>query len=357
VGKARTVLCVDDNDALVDNLVEILEDAGYVVRRAASCAAALEAARAGFDVALVDVRLPDGDGTELASRLRALVPDAQVILLTGFASVDSAIAAVRAGAWAYLMKPCSTPELLLQVEQAVRQVTMLEERRELQRRAQMAEKLAAIGTMTAGLSHEIKNPLNAAALQLTVLERRLKKLPPDLQPALEQPLALVRDEIQRLNRVVEEFLQFARPRELHALPMELAPLLSRVVDLLAVEAERLGVRLERAWGELPAITGEADRLQQAVMNLVLNAIQATPRGGWVRVEASAEGERVVIAVEDSGPGVPEEMRARIFEPFFTTKEAGSGLGLPLVHAIVDQHRGAVTLERGAAGGARFVIRL
>src|SRR5262245_17045160 len=199
--RARTILCVDDNRALAENLSEILGDAGYTVRTAASCAEALERARPGFDVALVDVKLPDGDGTALAANLRAIAPDAQVIMLTGFATVESAVAAVRAGAWAYLMKPCATPELLVAVEQAVRQIENIEERSELQRRARVAEKLAAIGTMTAGLSHEIKNPLNAAALQLAVIERRIKRLSPEVQESLGGPLSLVHDEITRLNRI------------------------------------------------------------------------------------------------------------------------------------------------------------
>ncbi|HZS42137.1 MAG TPA: ATP-binding protein [Polyangia bacterium] len=357
--RSRALLLVDDNQTLTDNLREILEEAGYVVRTAASCAQALETARAGFKVALVDVRLPDGDGIELAARLREVIPDAQVILLTGFATVESAASAVRAGAWAYLMKPCATPELLLTVEQAMRHVRALEERREAAGRAQVAEKLAAVGTLTAGLSHEIRNPLNAAALQLTVLERRLKKLPADAQPPLVEPLELVQSEIQRLNAILEDFLQFARPRQLVLASVELPPLLDRVLDLLSAQAERVQVRLERSFAGAPPVAGDAGRLQQAVMNLALNAIQATPPGGFVRVEAraSADGREVELAIEDSGAGIPEPLRRRVFEPFFTTKPAGSGLGLPLVHSIIEQHGGSIVIEDGAAGGARFVLRL
>ncbi|HYG69899.1 MAG TPA: response regulator, partial [Anaeromyxobacteraceae bacterium] len=189
------LLVVDDNQSLVENLAEILEDAGYAVRGANSCAEALQAARDGFAVALVDLKLPDGDGTALAPRLKELSPDGEVVLLTGFATLESAVAAVRAGACAYLVKPCATQELLVTVEQAMRQVRLHADKRELSRRAQMAEKLAAVGTMTAGLSHEIRNPLNAAALQLSVLERRIARMPEETQPPLLEPLTLVRDEI------------------------------------------------------------------------------------------------------------------------------------------------------------------
>jgi two-component system, NtrC family, sensor histidine kinase HydH len=353
----RTILCVDDNAALADNLAEILEDAGYAVRLAATCRAAIASAAERFDIALVDVRLPDGEGTDLAVRLRQLAPDAQVIMMTGYATVETAVAAVHAGAWAFLMKPCETPALLVAVEQAVRQVRHLEEKRELARRAQVAETLAAIGTLTAGLSHEIKNPLNAMALQLTLVRRRIRKLSTELQPALEEPLSLVEHEVKRLNGILEEFLAFARPRELVAAPVDLAETLGKVVDLLAAQAERAGVTLEHHW-EIPlALVGDSGRLQQALMNLVLNAIQSTPTGGTVSVTAGRQGDDVVACIDDTGRGIPTELQQRIFDPFFTTRAEGTGLGLPLVHQTLQQHHGSIKVETSPLGGARFVVSL
>jgi signal transduction histidine kinase len=360
------ILVVDDNAGLVSNLSEILDEAGYAVRGAGSCAAALALAREGFDVALVDLKLPDGDGTALAPRLKEVSPDGEVVLLTGFATLESAVAAVRAGACAYLVKPCATQELLVTVEQAMRQVRLHGEKRELARRAQMSEKLAAVGTMTAGLSHEIRNPLNAAALQLSVLERRVQRLPRPSQPALLEPLTLVKDEIRRLDHILEDFLQFARPREYVPKSVALGPVVSKVLDLLGGEAERSRVRLERDLQDVPPVAGDEERLRQVLVNLTLNALEAVPQGGWVRVSCrleepdpdrpDAEG-MVSIAVDDSGPGVQGEVRHRIFEPFFTTKAEGSGLGLSIVHAIVTQHGGTVEVHEAPEGGARFLLRL
>jgi two-component system sensor histidine kinase HydH len=350
------VLLVDDNAALVDNLAEVLGDVGHETRRAGSCAEARTQAAAGFDLALVDLRLPDGDGIELARTLKDLAPDSEVILLTGYASTESAAAAVSAGAFAYLVKPIPPGDLLLSVDQALRKVRLTVGSRDLQRRAHQAEKLAAVGTMAAGLSHEIKNPLNAALLQLMVLERRLKKLP-NLSDDVLEPLAIVQEEIKRLASFLDEFLHYARPREIAAEPMDLARTIAQVAELLGAQATAAQLRLETRIEPVPLVRADEPRLQQALLNLVLNAIQATPAGGWVRVEARVEGDRVLVAVEDSGPGVPEEVVARIFDPFFTTKHAGTGLGLPIVHSTVAQHGGTIQYERGAAGGARFVIRL
>jgi signal transduction histidine kinase len=361
--KKPRVLVVDDNAALVENLSEILEAAGYAVRGAATCAAALPLAREGFDVALVDLRLPDGDGTALAPQLKDVQPDGEVVLLTGFATLESAVAAVRAGACAYLVKPCATQELLVTVEQAMRQVRLHAEKRDLSRRAQTAEKLAAVGTMTAGLSHEIRNPLNAAALQLTVLERRIHRLARDAQPPLLEPLTVVKDEIRRLDHILEDFLQFARPRDFVPQAVDVVAVVTRVLDLLAGEVERRGVRLERDLETVPPVAGDEERLRQVLVNLCLNSLEAVKDGGLLRIScrlgATADHPEpaVDVVVDDDGPGVPPETRDRIFEPFFTTKAKGSGLGLSIVHAIVTQHGGRLRVEDSPEGGARFVVSL
>lgn len=355
---APRILVVDDNSQLVDNVREILEDMGHGVRTASSYHEALDVSKQGFDVALVDLKLPDGEGTALAPALKATNPDSEVVLLTGYATVETAAAAVRAGAFAYLVKPCATSELLLTIEQALRQVGLRSEKRALARRAQVAEKLAAVGTMTAGLSHEIRNPLNAAALQLSVVERRVEKLhDTELRKFLLEPLGLVRDEIRRLDHILEDFLQFARPREFVAKPVALVPLVGRVLDLLQKDAERRDVTIERNFTDVPPVAGDEGRLRQVVMNLTLNALEAAGPGGTVWLTTEARDSDVELGVEDSGPGIPAEIKERMFEPFFTTKAQGSGLGLAIVNAIVTQHSGTISIESRAGGGTRFLVRL
>jgi signal transduction histidine kinase len=352
------VLVVDDNPEFLDNLLEVLDDAGYRGQGAESLASAVKAAEGGFEVALVDLRLPDGEGTDLAARLKSRSPGSAVVLLTGHATVETAAAAVRAGAFAYLIKPCGIPELLLTLEQAMRQVRLEREKKELARRAQQAERLAAAGTLTAGLSHEIRNPLNAASLQLNVLERRVKKLPGETQGPLLEPLRLVQDEIHRLERILQDFLQFARPRVVEPRPVDLTVVVDKVFGLLSGTAEHGKVKLERELAPgLPPISGDEEQLRQVLMNLVLNAMEAMPQGGLVRATARRAEEQVELVVEDSGPGIPAEERERVFEPFFTTKASGSGLGLPLVHAIITQHGGTITIGEAPGGGAQFVVRL
>lgn len=352
----KTILIVDDNSELADNLREILENVGYRVLVVGSYGEAL-AQSEEYSVALVDVRLPDGDGTVLASELKVRRPDSEIILLSGSATLESAVAAVRAGAWAYLLKPCSAESLLQTIRQAVRHVGLAEEKRALGRRTLIAEKLAAVGTLAAGLSHEIRNPLNAASLQLTLLERRIRRLVPEHSAQLLEPLDLVQHEISRLSQIVADFLQFARPREFTAVQVDLAAVVEAGLALLQAQLDEAGLRLERVITDRPQIDGDTGLLQQALINLVLNAIQATPRGGVVRVSLIDASDGIQLKIEDSGHGIPDEIRNRIFEPFFTTKDTGSGLGLPMVHSIVQQHSGAISVDDSDLGGASVTITL
>jgi two-component system, NtrC family, sensor histidine kinase HydH len=220
------------------------------------------------------------------------------------------------------------------------------------------QRMAAVGTLTAGLSHEIRNPLNAAALQLAVLERRVRRLPSNEQAEALEPLVLVRDEIRRLDHLLEDLLQYARPRELQRQPVDLGPLLDRVSQLLASDAEERGVTIALQVESELTVMGDEGRLREVIINLVLNALDASERGGEVRVGAKALGPvEVELWVEDDGPGVAPEEREKIFQPFFTTKAQGTGLGLAIVHAIVTQHRGSLRLESSARGGAAFRVRL
>src|SRR5262249_18006138 len=156
-----------------------------------------------------------------------------------------------------------------------------------------------VGTLTAGLSHEIRNPLNAAALQLAVLERRVRRLDLPVQPPLLEPLLLVRDEVRRLEQLVQDFLHFARPGQFVPHPVQIQALLQQWVALFQVEAEKKKVELCASSPALPPVAGMEVRLRQAVVNLVLNALEAVPEGGKVQVGAHSRSGEVWVVVEDS----------------------------------------------------------
>jgi PAS domain S-box-containing protein len=213
--------------------------------------------------------------------------------------------------------------------------------RGLEKRTRRAERLVSLGTLAAGLAHEIRNPLNAAKLQLALLERRLDR---GANPV--EPLALVRQELDRLAGLVQDFLSFARPTELRLLGADLRQTVTLVVDLLAPEAEERGVTLNAHVPADPvACRCDEERVKQVLLNLLRNGMDAAGQNGRVAVTVLRAGDSAVIEVSDSGAGLPEGID--IFEPFFTTKESGTGLGLPIVLRIVTDHGGEISVARTA----------
>jgi signal transduction histidine kinase len=213
---------------------------------------------------------------------------------------------------------------------------------EILRRLLRSERLAAVGTLAAGLAHEVRNPLNSASLQLTLLERRLDR---GDEPTSVLPIAqIIKSEIDRLDRLVREFLAFAQPRPLEPRPVDVAELFTGVTGLIAPEAEsvHVSIAVEVASGT-PPVLGEVERLRQVLLNLTRNAIEAmTDKGGQLRLTARRAGAEVEVGVEDDGPGFGEDLP--VFDAFFTTKSQGTGLGLAIVHRIVSDHGGTIRVE-------------
>jgi PAS domain S-box-containing protein len=220
-------------------------------------------------------------------------------------------------------------------------------------RTRRAERLAALGTMAAGFAHEIRNPLNAAHLQLSVAERRLQRPDIDLK-ATKAAVSAAAREMERLGALVQDFLQFARPQALRVERIDLRRTLESSLQRLVREAESRGVALQLQPGEAATLEADAEKLQVVVLNLVRNAIEAAGTGGRVELSVATSGPYTELVVRDDGPGVGSDLP--IFEPFFTTKEAGTGLGLAIVHRIVMDHGGQVAVQ-SVPGDTRFTVSL
>jgi signal transduction histidine kinase len=227
-----------------------------------------------------------------------------------------------------------------------------------------SQKLAALGRLMAGVAHEVKNPLNAMTIHLELLKQKLAAIrEPITVPGpsgasrnldLAKHVTIIADEIRRLDQVVVGFLKFARPDELRLEPVPLASVISEVVSMTTPEAEQRGVSIR--WDcppSLPEINADPGMLQQALLNLALNACQAMPDGGTLKISCRpAAPRRVEIDVEDTGVGIPPENLGKIFDLYYTTKEKGSGIGLSMVFRIVQLHDGDVEVQ-STPGGTRF----
>jgi signal transduction histidine kinase len=226
--------------------------------------------------------------------------------------------------------------------------------RALERALTRQERLAALGHLAAGVAHEVRNPLNAIGMGIQRLQGEFS--PVEGEEEFRRLCMVIRGEVARLNGIVQEFLQLARAPALQREPVAVAILLHEVATLMEAEAKTHAVRLVVRTPEgLPALVVDPQQLKQALINLLLNAIQATPPGGTVQVTAAAETEVLRLAVIDSGSGVAPELMDRIFDPYFTTKPHGTGLGLPIALRIIQAHGG--TLDVSSALGAGTTVEV
>jgi signal transduction histidine kinase len=230
--------------------------------------------------------------------------------------------------------------------------------KEAQARLVQTEKMALLGTFASGLAHEIRNPLNSMGLQLSVLERRLLRAGELGKDDARRLTAVIREEIQRLDALVGDFLLFSRLTRMSRRPASLEALVVEVLELMGPEANAAGVRLSHVPldGALPTLPLDVEKMKQVLINLVRNAIEAVSEGGSVTVETGRSGARARLAVRDDGPGLPAGLD--VFQLFVTTKAQGTGLGLSIAQQIVLQHGGEIQAGRGDAGtGTVFEVLL
>jgi nitrogen-specific signal transduction histidine kinase len=227
--------------------------------------------------------------------------------------------------------------------------------------ARRAERLAALGQLSAGLAHEIRNPLGVIKGSADMLSRKVA----GSEPLVAELAGYISSEVNRLNALVVRFLDFARPSKLELRPERISEIVDRALDAAIASFPDAGVNIERQYApNLPEIPVDPQLCEQVFVNLITNAFQAMQAGGGslektlhivIAPEVSNGESGVALLVEDTGPGVPPELREQIFNPFFTSKKEGVGLGLSIVAKIVDDHRGTIRLEENTPRGARFHV--
>lgn len=228
------------------------------------------------------------------------------------------------------------------------------ERLRLEEQLHEAERLATLGKMVAAVSHEIKNPLGIVRSTAEVLGKRIKTV----APGNEHLAAIIVDETARLDGIVREFLDFARPREPRREPIRLEEIVDQLAQFIQPELASRKVELERgSSGPLPLVQADRDQIYRALLNIVLNALQAMPEGGRLALTTRPEREGALVAVRDNGCGMDEEKRRMIFTPFFSDKHRGTGLGLAITKNIVEAHGGSISVESRPGAGSTFNVFL
>jgi signal transduction histidine kinase len=375
------VLLVDDEPNMRWTMAEFLKRGGYEPLTASDFDCATELLRvAEVDAAVVDIVLPGKSGVELLKELRSREPYVPVVMITGEPNSALVPEIVRAGAYDYIAKPILKDALIKAVARAVERKRLEDEKRRLEREikrhaeelevrvaertAQLVkaherlahqEKIAALGRAAAQVAHEVKNPL--AGLLLYAMHLKTKAA----GKLAEGDLVLVDKIVETINHLtgtVEQVLNYARPVSVTPRPGDLNRVVADVLQL--AQPQMAGGPFEqRVELDERGCRGMLDEtaLRGALMNLVLNAVQAMPGGGTLSVRTAADGAALRLEVADTGCGMTEEQAGHVFEPFYTTKSQGLGLGMPYAQKVIEQHRGKVSIESRPGAGTTIRVEL
>jgi len=230
----------------------------------------------------------------------------------------------------------------------------LESAEKIESELELSRRMAAIGRLTSGVGHEVKNPINAIVVHLELLRTKLSG---DSAPALRH-LEVIDAEIHRLDRVVQMLVDFSRPVELQLREQDLRPVIGDVLALSKEELSTRGVTLLSMLPAQPLVANvDADLLKQAALNVIQNGAQAMPEGGKLVVVLEEDRGNAVLRIADEGHGIPEEIREKIFDLYFTTKSAGSGIGLAMTYRIIQLHYGSIEVQSNAGHGTEFLLRI
>jgi signal transduction histidine kinase len=230
--------------------------------------------------------------------------------------------------------------------------------REAQRRTRELEHLAYVGTLTGGLAHEIRNPLSTLTLNLQLLREDLDRPGAETDPRILRRLDTLEQEVKHLQQILDDFLRFAGKYEVHLTVQPLNPVLEDLAAFYQERLQRASIQVRTTFAEgLPEVAFDAPRLKQAVSNLILNAEAAMPQGGDLMIRTEADPHGIRLHVTDTGVGIAPEDMDRIFDPYYSTRPGGTGLGLPTVRRIVQEHGGALEVHSEVGRGTRFTIHL
>lgn len=404
----RRILIVDDEEPIRNLFASCLGERYSCVTAAGAQEALALLANETFALVLSDVQMPGLSGVELLRRITEQYPDTAVIMASGVDRTQRVLDAVRLGAFDYLIKPCDLDVLELSVERALEKRTLLRDARrykqelekhnaELARRkdalerlqAQMVhgEKMASLGQLAAGVAHELNNPAGFIYGNMEILKEctagieRLLNAYDDTQlpPALAAEIHAIKKEIdygnslqdirsiiadchggaERIRDIVQNLRLFSRLDEAEFKKVDLHEGIDSTIRLLSQYYGSDRLTLERDYADLPPVDCYAGQLNQVWMNLLVNAAQATPSDGKVRITTRLENETAVVSISDTGSGIAPEHLKKIFDPFFTTKPigVGTGLGLSITYGIVERHGGFITVDSSSDSGTTFTVTI
>lgn len=370
ISQKGKILIVDDKPHLLEGLFDILEQEGYKVT---TCNTAQEARRVSqkinFKLALIDIKMPHENGLELVKELKEYIPNLAVLILTAYPSEETAIKALRIGVVDYLIKPLNINELNDAIKKALKQrrekldvegikSELYQTQGELAKMKEAllkAGKFSSLGQVSMEVFHEIKNLLSVMNISIFYINKNIESPP----PKVKKHINILEKEIEHTNQLIISLLNFSRGEQNKEAKVNLNKPLTEILELLKPELSIKSIKLVTDFSSnLKSIKGNVDKLKQVFLNFIINAKDAMPEGGELRITTYEKNNFIVAQFSDTGVGIPEEIKENIFDPFFSTKEnnQGIGLGLTVSKEIVEEYNGKINISSTPNEGTTFILK-
>ena len=383
---SEKILIVDDEQMILELTSMVLDRTGFEVKTVDNATDSYEIIeRDRPALVLLDYMMPRVNGLDALKEIRARFPDTYVIMFTGKGSEEVAVELMKAGASDYILKPFSNAKLVERIESVLRvrsiemrnrelvqeQKKLLDEierwNRELEQRVAqktkeleqahheilLTEKLASLGHLSAGMAHEIRNPLNSISLFAQVLTSGLKN-----DPEMKSYSEKIVNEVERIDAILVKLLSTSKRANFQLRSIRLDDVVEASLQPFLAQIEAQNVALQKTLQDnTPSILADADELGQVFSNLFANALFEMKHGGSLSVTLECDDCEALVTISDTGDGIPEEHMNKIFDPFFTTKERGTGFGLSVVLRIVKTYSGRIHVESEPGQGTTFQVWL
>jgi hypothetical protein len=369
------ILIADDEEIIRQVFHRVLTKQGYGVETAQDGLEALEKIKkSNFDVVISDLKMPNMDGMTLIKNIKKLnkpSPCTQglgksrpctqgqgkdmpiIMVITGYATVQTAKEAIKLGCYDYITKPFDAEEISIIIKRALEGRRLAIEKQRLKEYLTRAERLASLGGMAAGMAHEVNTALTSIKLFIEMLQAKIEG---DAEDA--KNFSVILTEIERAEDLIKRFLDFAKPQGMEFRQVDTNEIIEKSLEFLKYRFQKQGIEITKIFDEsLPRVLSDPAKMEEVYLNLFINSIEAMPKGGRLNIKTMASNGRAIIVISDTGRGIPKDNLERIFDPFFTTKSDGSGLGLSIVHRIIDEHKGAVSITSQRNKGTDVRIEL
>ena len=337
---------------------------------------------APIPIIITDQRMPEMTGIEFLDQSIQISPESIRMILTGFTDVQALIDAINTGrVYRYITKPWDEQELYVTLKRAIesyelkrRNLQLLEDLQrkheeleqsyrqlqEAQEQVIQAEKMASIGRLASRIAHELRNPIQGIKMGLELLRHEMAEAAnrEEFMNTFAMNMQHINQEILSVETIVKDLLEYARDMRFEFSATDLNGVLVGVLFNLKERIQDARITVQTEYGDIGEIQADGIRLRQVMLNLVQNSLEAMRSGGTLTITtASANESHVAVTLQDTGCGMTPEQQQRVFEPFFTTKEKGVGLGMSIVHRIIEAHHGVIELESEVEKGTRFTVRL